>query len=65
MYLDCYHYGALLGDEFPVNSYGPATLFDLIILKNKLKGFDRMEIVDKSKGTSPLPKDCWEVKNES
>lgn len=60
MFLDCYFYGAILGDRFPVNSYGPATPEDLTVLQARVgHNFDRTEIVGETKGMNPLPRDRW------
>ena len=60
LYLDCYFYGALLGDMFPVNSYGPASHDDIEVLKLRIgHNFDRMEVVPETKGQNPLPRDFW------
>lgn len=60
LYLDCYLYGAMQGDQFPVNSYGPAPKGDIDRLA-KLVGhnFDRMEVVATTKGMNPLPRYLW------
>ncbi len=59
-YLDCYHYGAMLGDKFPVNSYGPATLEDILTLEERMRhNFDRTEVVEQTKGQCPLPQERW------
>jgi hypothetical protein len=59
-YLDCYHPAALLGDEFPVNSYGPASQEQLADLAQHIAhNFQRMEIVSQTKGQNPLPADLW------
>lgn len=59
-YLDCYHYGAMLGSQFPVNSYGPATVEELEALRGRVgHNFDTTEIVNFTKGQNPLPKDLW------
>jgi hypothetical protein len=60
MYLDCFFYGAMLGDQFPVNSYGPATISQLETLKARVgHNFDRMEFNERTKGMNPLPADLW------
>jgi hypothetical protein len=60
MYLDCYFYGAMLGDKFPVNSYGPASVEAIEALKLRVgHNFDRMEVVEETKGMNPLPADLW------
>jgi hypothetical protein len=59
-FLDCYHRGALLGDRFPVNSYGPASREDLARLNERVAhNFDRTEIVSETKGRNPLPPELW------
>lgn len=60
MYLDCFHYGALGGYKFPVNSYGPALLSDLSVLRERVAhNFHRTEINLNTKGMNPLPVDLW------
>lgn len=59
-YLDCYHYGALLGQKFPVNSYGPANIEEICLLCIRIShNFHRIEIVKESKGQNVLPKNKW------
>lgn len=60
MYLDCYHSGAILGETFPVNSYGPATLKELKVLESFIgHNFTRVRFVEETKGQNPLPKERW------
>ena len=59
-YLDGFHYGAVLGDKFPVNSYGPATLDDLAYLMTRLaNSFHRIELSHETKGQMPLHPNDW------
>lgn len=59
-FLDCYFYGALLGKEFPVNSYGPADLDDICLaIKHLAPNFNRMEVVKETRGMNPLPRELW------
>ncbi len=59
-YLDCYFYGALCGDRFPVNSFGPALWDKIDWLRAKIgKNFDRTEIVTDTKGQGPLEEEYW------
>lgn len=59
-YLDGYLYGAMLGDQFPVNSYGPASKDEVELLQRHMSSqFDRTEIVPQTKGQSPLDKERW------
>ncbi len=59
-FMDCYFYGAMLGNEFPVNSYGPASMEDLTKLKKQIgHNFDRIEFTQETKGQNPLPKEHW------
>jgi hypothetical protein len=60
LYLDCFHYGAMLGDKFPVNTYGPATREQLEGLRGRVAhNFNRTEVVQKTLGQNPLPPDLW------
>lgn len=60
MYLDCFHYGAMLGDQFPVNTYGPATREQLEELRERVAhNFNRTEIVTQTLGQNPLPPSHW------
>lgn len=59
-YLDCYFYGAMLGEKFPVATYGPAIMTDVAMIAARVAhNFDRMEMVKKAKGQNPLPRDLW------
>jgi hypothetical protein len=54
------HSGAVLGDRFPVNTYGPATWDKIEWLRHKMAGqFDRTEIVTDTKGQAPLAEEYW------
>ncbi len=60
MYLDCYHDAALLGNLFPVNSYGPASIEQIEKLQNRIKQcFTRTTITEFTKGQCPLPEENW------
>lgn len=59
-FLDCYHHGALLGDRFPVNTFGPADYDKLLWLRAKIGAqFDRTEITRETKGQSPVDEPYW------
>jgi hypothetical protein len=59
-YLDCYFYGAVLGDKHPVNSYGPASKSDIEQLQSRIeKSFNRTEITRQTRGQNPLPRHLW------
>ncbi len=60
LYLDCYSYAALGGEFAPVNSFGPAVVNDVLKLKSKIEHhFDRVEIVEETKGCNPRSFDRW------
>lgn len=60
-YLDCYFYGALGGEDFPVNSWGPASLEDINDLDKRIsKHFNRTEVVKETKGLNPRSQDRWD-----
>ena len=59
-YLDCYFYGAMLGESFPVNTYGPASREEMERLKRHFEQldplpFDRCELTQETKGQAPQP----------
>lgn len=59
-FLDCYYYGALLGESFPVNTYGPASSAAIAELRERVRhNFDRTEIVRETLGQNPLPPEFW------
>jgi hypothetical protein len=58
-YLDCFSFGSMLGHEFPVNTYGPATLDQCEDLRDRLTGFDKMRITKRTKCQNSMPSDKW------
>ena len=59
-FLDCYFFGALMGDQFPVNSFGPAELGDIAGLASRIgNSFDRMVITHQTKGQGPIDPAYW------
>ncbi len=59
-YLDCFVYCAMLGDRFPVSTYGPSTWAKLLWLRAKIgDNFDRTDIVRETLGQGPLEEEYW------
>lgn len=59
-FVDCYHVGAILGDQFPVNSYGPASFSECEELIKRIEhNFNWTELTTQTKGQNPLPRDYW------
>lgn len=59
-YLDCFCYGAICGDKFPVNSYSnesPEVLLDEArkMLLSKKSGIDEIRISRKTVGQAVMP----------
>lgn len=61
-YLDCYQHGAMCGKEFPTDTYGPATLIEILEKQKYLQrdaSYDHYEVTQTTKGTKPVRLELW------
>jgi len=60
LYLDCFHRGAALGKKFPLSTYGPGTLAEIMEVISKVaKSFTAFSITPEPLGRSPVALDSF------